>query len=112
MSAFPDNVSKLIGVLQSESEVILEYFKKNQTIENPDKFQVITIDKKKGDHTNENIVINTKQIKSVPSIELSRIQLNNKLNFISHMDNIFMSAPNPFNALIRAWNYNTNRSNT
>ena len=39
-------------------------------IVNPDKFQVIITDKKKRDHTNENIVIDNKQIKIVPSVEL------------------------------------------
>ena len=52
LSAFAENVSKLINILQSESEVITDWFKKNQMIVNPDKFQVIIIDKKKGDHTN------------------------------------------------------------
>ena len=68
LSAFAENVSKLINILQSESEVITDWFKKNQMIVNPDKFQVIIIDKKKGDHTNENVVIDNKQIKTVPSV--------------------------------------------
>ena len=63
LSAFAENVSKLINILQSESEVITDWFKKNQMIVNPDKFQVIIIDKKKGDYTNENVVIDDKQIR-------------------------------------------------
>ena len=50
-------------------------------IVDPDKFQVIIIDKKKGDHTNEKVVIDNKQIKTVPSVELLGIQLDDKLNF-------------------------------
>ena len=57
LSAFAENVSKLINILQSESAVITDWFKKNQMIVNPDKFQVIIIDKKKSDHTNENVVV-------------------------------------------------------
>ena len=52
MSAFAGNVTKIINILQSEVEVITDWFKKNQMIVNPDKFQVIITDKKKGDHTN------------------------------------------------------------
>ena len=37
--------------------MITDCFKKKQMIVNPDKFQVIIIDKKKSDHTNENVVI-------------------------------------------------------
>ena len=70
LSAFAENVSKLINILQSESEVINDWFQKNQMIVNPDKFQVIIINKKKGDQTNENVVIDNKQIKTVPSVEL------------------------------------------
>ena len=63
LSAFAENVSKLINILQSESEVITDWFKKNQMIVNPDKFQLIIIGKKKGDYTNENVVIDDKQIR-------------------------------------------------
>ena len=91
LSTFAENVSKLINTLQGESEVITDWFKKNQMIVNPDKFQVIIIDKKKGDHTNENVVIDNKQIKTVPSVELLGIQLDDKLNFSPHMANIYVS---------------------
>ena len=70
LSAFAKNVSKLINILQSESEVMTDWFKKNQMIVNSDKFEVIIIDKKKGDHTNQNFVIDNKQIKTAPSVEL------------------------------------------
>ena len=70
LSAFTENVSKLINILQSESEVINDWFQKNQMIVNPGKFQVIITNKKKGDQTNENVVIDNKQIKTVPSVEL------------------------------------------
>ena len=101
LSAFAENVSKLINILQSESEVITDWFKKNQMIVNPDKFQVIIIDKKKGDHTNENVVIANKQIKTVHSVELLRIQLDDELDFSPHISNICKSAANQLNALIR-----------
>ena len=90
LSASAENVSKLINILQSESEVITDWFKKTQMIVNPDKFQVI-IDKKRGDHTNEN----------APSVEFLGIQLDDKLNFSPHISNIFKSAVNQLNALIR-----------
>ena len=99
LSAFAENVSKLINILQSESEVINDWLKENQMMVNPDKFHVIIIDKKKGDHTNENVVVDNKQIKTVPSVELLVVQLDDKLNFSSH--NIYKSAANQLNALIR-----------
>ena len=89
LSAFAENVSQLINILQSGSEVITDWFKKNQMIVNPDKFQVIIIDKKKGDHTNEDVVIDNKQIKTVTSVKLLGSQLNDKLNFSPHISNIY-----------------------
>ena len=77
LSAFAENVSKLINILQSESKVTTYWFKKNQMIVNSDKFQVIIIGKKKGYHTNENVVIDNKQIKTVLSVELLGIQMIN-----------------------------------
>ena len=70
-------------------------------IENPGKFQVVIIDIKKGDHTNENVVIDNKQIKTVPSVEILGIQLDDKLNFSPHISNICKYAPNQLNAVIR-----------
>ena len=70
-------------------------------IVNPDRFQAIIIDKKKGDHTNENAVIDNKQIKTVPSVELLGIQLDDKLDFSPDISNICKSAANQLNALIR-----------
>ena len=46
LSAFSENVSESINILQSETEMITDWFKKNQMAVNPDKFQVIIIDKK------------------------------------------------------------------
>ena len=74
LSSFAEDVSKLISILQSESEVIIDWFKKNQLIVNPNKFKVIAIDQKKRDYTNENIVTDNKQIKNVLSAELLGIQ--------------------------------------
>ena len=101
LSAFAENVSKLINILQSDSEVITDWFKKYQIIVNPYKFQVIITHKKKGDHTNENVVIDNKQIKTIPSAELLGIQLDDKFNFSPYIRNICKSAANQLNALIR-----------
>ena len=91
LSAFAETVSKLINILQSDSEVITDWLKKNQMIVNPDKFQIIILDKKKGDHTNENVVIDNKKIKTVPLVELLGIQLDDKLTFSPHIRNMCKS---------------------
>ena len=63
MSAFAITVSRLIKILESESEFIKDWFKKNKIIVNPFKLQAITLDKRKSDHINERITVDNQQIK-------------------------------------------------
>ena len=70
-------------------------------IVNPDKLQAILLDKRKKDHTNQRIVVDNKNKKLISSVELLGIQIDDKLNFSWHVSNIFRSAGNQLNALIR-----------
>ena len=68
---------------------------------NPGKFQAIIIDKHKGNHTNQIINIDQKEIKAVSKVKLLGIEADGKLNFNYHINNICKSASNQLNALIR-----------
>ena len=81
LSAFATTVSELIKILESESEVVIDWFKINKMVVNPDKFQAIILDKRKRDHTDEHITVDNQQIKVVSSVKLLRLQLDDKLNF-------------------------------
>ena len=72
---------------------------------NPDKFQVIFLDKKKFNFANITLTIDNQTIKSAPSIDLLRIHLDDKLNFNVHISNICRSAANQLNAVIQLENY-------
>ena len=72
---------------------------------NPDKFQAIILDKKKSNLTNIPLTIDNQTIKSVPSVELLGVHLDDKLNFNLHISNICRSAANQLNALIRLKSY-------
>ena len=72
---------------------------------NPDKFQAIILDKKKSNLTNIPLAIDNQTIKSVPSVELLGIDLDDKLNFNLHVSNICRSAANQLNASIRLKSY-------
>ena len=101
LSAFATPVSRLIKISESESEVVIDWSKKNKMAVNPDKFQAIILDKRKRDHTDEHITVNNQQIKVVSSVNLVGLQLGDKLNFNLHISNICKSAANQLNALIR-----------
>ena len=66
-----------------------------------DKFPAILLGNRKNDHTNQLIVVDNQNIKVVSSVELFGIQIDDKLNFNVHIGNIFRSAADISNALIR-----------
>ena len=65
-----ETLSKLIGTLESESNIAIDWFTKNEMIIDPDKFQAIILGKKKSNLTNIPLTIDNRTIKSVPSVEL------------------------------------------
>ena len=100
-SVWGDAVSKLIDTLESKSNIVINWFTKSKMIINPDKFQVIILDKKKSNLSNIPLTIDNQTVKSVPSVELLRIHLDDKLNFNLHISNICRSAASQLNASIR-----------
>ena len=57
-------------------------------VANPDKFQAIILHKRKRDHTDKRITVDSQQIKVVSSVKLLGSQLDGKLNFKLHISNI------------------------
>ena len=68
---------------------------------NPGKFQEIIIEKKKKCHTDENLKNGNKIIKASSSVKLLGVQIDDQLNFNLHISDIFRSAANQLNVLIR-----------
>ena len=60
LSTAAKTVTELKNTSQSVSEVIINWFKNNKMIVNPEKFQAIILDKQKHDYSNE--TINDKKI--------------------------------------------------
>ena len=73
----------------------------NKMIVNPEKSQAMVLNKKRSDLTNTNFRVDNQVIKSVSSVELLAIQIDDKLNFDLHIRKICKSAANQLNALIR-----------
>ena len=94
-----------MDTLESESNVAIDCFTKKKMIINPGKFQAIILDEKKSNLTKTPLTIDNQTIKSVPSVETLGIHLNDKINFNLHVSNIFRSATNQLNDLIRLKSY-------
>ena len=92
LSSFAKTIENLISILESESEIAINWFKNNHMIVNPGKFQAIIFDKHKGNHTNRTINISQKEIKAVAEVKLLGIEIDDKLNFNHHISNICKSA--------------------
>ena len=87
--------------MESESNTFIDWFETNKMIINLCKFQLIVVDKKKQDHTKETFEIENKVTVASPSVNLSVVQGDHKLNFNLHITNICRSPGNQLNALIR-----------
>ena len=84
-------------MLESESNITIDWFTKNEIIIKPDKFQTIIFDKNKSNLTNIPLTIDNQTIKSVPLVKFLGIHLDNNLNFNLHISNICRSAANQLN---------------
>ena len=73
----------------------------NKMMVNPDKVQAIVLNKKRSNLTNTNFQVDNQAIKSVSSVEILGIHIDDKLNFNLHIREICKSAANQLNALIR-----------
>ena len=58
---------------------------------NPDRFQPIILNKKKFELTKNQVLTDNQQIQTVSYLEHLGIQLDNKLHFNYHINNIFRS---------------------
>ena len=101
LSVFESNIKNLKLILEPESKTAISCFQSNKMIVNPGKFQGIIIDEKKQNHTAEYISIDQKNIKTLSSIKLLGVHIDDKLNFNLHITKICRSAANQLHALIR-----------
>ena len=70
-------------------------------IVNPDKFQVIVLDKRKSNNTEVKFAIGSEQIQAVPSVDILVITIDDKLNFNLHINKNCLKSVNQLNALVR-----------
>ena len=79
------SVNDVIENLQSELKIALKWFKDNQMMANPGKFQFMILSK---NTINKSIAIDNKTIKSSKSVKPLRLTIDNKLNFGIYTNNL------------------------
>ena len=101
LCSFAKTYRGLVTILQSECETAINWLHSNKMIVNPDKFQVIFLDKRRSDNTNIEVEIGNEKISSTSLVKLLGVHTDDKLNFNGHINKICKSAGNQLNALIR-----------
>ena len=99
LCSFAKTLRGLVTILQSECETAINWLHNNKMIVNPDKFQVILLDKGRSDNINIEVEIGKEKISSTSSVKLLRVDIDDKLNFNEHIK-ICKSAGNQLIALI------------
>ena len=98
------SIEKLLEVLERESKSAIDWFKINDIIVNPDKFQAMILSSDKKDKKFQ-LNINNSTISSEDSVTLLGIEIDNKLNFKNHVSTICKKANRQRNAIGRIQNY-------
>ena len=88
ISAAEKNIENLISTLEEESQAAVEWFKMNEMIVNPDKFQVIIIKKNSKMKDSYPLNINDQKINSENRVKLLVIEIDNKLCFEQHISTL------------------------
>ena len=85
ISSTEKSLKELIKSLTSESDEPVQWFKENMVIVNPDKFQVIVIDRKKQQNNPTSIEISDININSENTVRLLGLEIDSELNFGKHI---------------------------
>lgn len=94
----------LLDILEKESKNAINWFKTNEMIVNPDKFQVMIVNRRKKLETVK-LKINEVEIPTRSSVTLLGVEIDNELNFNNHISTICKKAGNKLNAIGRIQNF-------
>ena len=98
------NLAEVLEVLERECETAANWFKENNMIVNPDKFQTMIITSNK-EQNNTPVKINGVDITPESSVKLLGIEIDKKLNFKKHISTLCNKASNQLNAICRLQPY-------
>ena len=101
LASFASTLKELLPILGLECETAINWLHNNKMIVNPDKFQVILLDKHGSENTNMEVKIGNEIIKSTSSVKLLGVHIDDKLNLNNHIDKLCKSTGNKLNALTR-----------
>ena len=101
ISASANSIQDLLKILESESEIAIEWFEGNDMIANADKFQSMIINKCGRHNDLQKLKIGDFEITSKESVELLGMKIDNKLNFNKHIGELCKKAAGQLNTICR-----------
>ena len=87
-------IEKLISTLEQDSHAAIDWFKINEMIVNPDKFQAIFVKKNCGMKNSYVLNINSQTINFENCIKLLGIEIDNTLSFDQKNSSLYKKANN------------------
>ena len=105
ISAKANNIEDLLKILQEESELAVKWFRDNNMIVNPDKFQAIILQKGNKEHENKTLAIENIEISTTKSVELLGLTIDDRLTFEEHISTLCKRASLQLNAISRLQKY-------
>ena len=99
ISAAENTIEKLISTLEQDSQAAIDWFKINEMIVNPDKFQAIVVKKNCRMKDSYALNINNQTINSENCIKLLGIKIGNTLSFNKHISTLCKKAINQLNEI-------------
>ena len=105
ISAAENTIEKLISTLEQDSQAAINWFKINEMIVYPNKFQAIIIRKTCRMKDSYALNINKQTINSENCVKLLGIEIVNTLSFDKHISNLCKTASSQLNAIGRIQKY-------
>ena len=95
------NLNDLLRTLEKESESAVDWFRNNNMIANPDKFQAIIMNKRRENQITHTLKIYHNEIEATKSVKLLGIGIDNQLSFNQHISKLCSKAAMQLNAICR-----------
>jgi hypothetical protein len=102
ISVIGENVNDVLSLLEESASMCMNWFNENMLKANPDKFQLIILDRnRQTSYKDLHIIVNETQITPVDSVRLLGIQIDVNLDFSSHVETLCKKATRNMKILLR-----------
>ena len=96
-----DEVSYVLNKLQQNAKICIDWFASNMMRANPEKFQLMVLNRKCNNNLQTSLVVGDTTIKSVNEVKLLGITIDTKLSFDSHVNILCKKGSRNMNILKR-----------